>query len=428
LRLGKFDVVVVGAGPAGSMAALTLASGGAKVAVLDKAAFPRDKACGDLLGPRAVGLLQELGIRVPGALPVGDMLVVGPTRRPVRLRCTAGLSYPGYALSSRRIDFDSEMKKAAVSAGAVALDGQVVSAVRDGGVTRVDMADGSSISCDAVIGADGATSRIAEAFGLVDRSKVQWGFAVRTYLDVPVALPTIVLWERSAWSAVPGYGWVFPSSEGGSNAGIGVGTLSERKGADAVKLLEPFLDHIAGLGLFHGELDRSEKGSSRRVLGGWLKMGMVGTVPARGTTLLVGDAAGLVNPLQGEGITQALTSGRAAGLALLENPTQPAGDYRRALARDHLPYHRITAALQGAMVSRPRAISAVGRVLTAPGLSRALAPGWGLYWNELLDGARPSFGRTVAVCAELAGRVATARTSTRRWFDDVYGDDDDDYY
>jgi hypothetical protein len=79
------------------------------------------------------------------------------------------------------------------------------------------------------------------------------------------------------------------------------------------------------------------------------------------------------------------------------------------------------------MVSRPRAISAVGRVLTAPGLSRALAPGWGLYWNELLDGARPSFGRTVAVCAELAGRVATARTSTRRWFDDVYGDDDDYY-
>ena len=420
LRVGRFDVVVVGAGPAGSAAALTLASGGAHVAIVDKATFPRDKACGDLLGPRAVGLLEQLGIRVPGALPVGDMLVVGPTRRAVSLRCTGGFTYPGYALASRRVDLDAEIRQAAVDAGAVPIDGQVVSASRDDDITSVETADGARIDCHALIGADGATSRVADIFGLVDRSRVQWGFAVRTYLDVGVALPTIVLWERSPWSAVPGYGWVFPSPEGGSNAGVGVGTLSERRGADAVKLLEPFLDHIAGLGLFHGDLDRTGPGTTR-VLGGWLKMGMVGTVAARDTTMLVGDAAGLVNPLQGEGITQALTSGSSAGLALLGNPGDPAPTYMKALARDHLPYHRITAALQRAMVSRPRAISAVGRVLTAPVVGRALAPGWGLYWNELLGGATPSFGRTVAMCAELAGRAATARTSTRRWFDEVYG-------
>jgi len=368
-----------------------------------------------------VGLLDRLDIQVPGALPVGDMLVVGPSRRSVRLRCTGGLSYPGYALASKRVDLDCAIRDAAVKAGAVPLEGQVVSAVREEGVTRVVTADGSTIDALAVIGADGATSRIAESFGLIDRQKVQWGFAVRTYLEVEVALPTIVLWERSPWSAVPGYGWVFPSPGGGSNAGIGVGTLSDRKGSDAVKLLEPFLVHLADLGLFHGDLDRSTDGTAGRVLGGWLKMGMIGTIPARGTALLVGDAAGLVNPLQGEGITQALSSGRAAGLALLGNPGAPAGEYTRSLARDHLPYHRITAALQQAMVTRPRAISAVGRVLTAPVIGRTLASGWGLYWNELLTGAQPSFGRTVAACADLAGRAATAGTTTRRWFDEVYG-------
>ncbi len=150
-------------------------------------------------------------------------------------------------------------------------------------------------------------------------------------------------------------------------------------------------------------------------------MGMVGTVPARDTALLVGDAAGLVNPLQGEGITQALSSGRSAGLAFLGNPGAPSAEYTASLARDHLPYHRITAALQQVMVAHPRAISAVGRVLTAPVIGTALAPGWGLYWNELLGGSPPSLRRTVAECAELAGRAATERTATRRWFGEVYG-------
>ena len=420
LRVEKFDVAVVGAGPAGSTAALTLSSAGARVALVDKATFPRDKACGDLVGPRAVALLEQLGIRLRGALPVGDMLVVGPSRRSVRLRCRGGLSYPGYALASRRIDLDCAIRAAALDAGAVPLEEQVVSAVRDGRVTTLETSGGNVIECDAVIGADGATSRVAESFGLVDRSKVQWGFAVRTYLEVGVALPTIVLWEQSPWSAVPGYGWVFPSPDGGSNAGVGVGTLSERRGADAVKLLEPFLDHIAGLGLFQGDIEQT-RAQTGRVLGGWLKMGMVGTVPARGTTLLVGDAAGLVNPLQGEGITQALTSGSAAARALIGNPGEPANSYKTALAKDHLPYHRITADVQRAMVTRPRLISAVGRVLTAPVIGRTLASGWGLYWNELLDGSAPGFARTVAVCAEAAGRTATARTSTRRWFDEAYG-------
>ena len=85
----RYDAVVVGAGPAGSVAATVLARGGARVALVDKAEFPRDKACGDLIGPRGVQVLDDLGVTVPGALRVGDMVVVGPRHR-VRLPCRPG--------------------------------------------------------------------------------------------------------------------------------------------------------------------------------------------------------------------------------------------------------------------------------------------------------------------------------------------------
>ena len=418
----KFDAVVVGSGPAGSCAALTLATGGARVGLVEKASFPRDKACGDLLGPRAVGLLDELGVLVPGAKKVGDMAVYGPTGRSVLLRCAPGRTYPGHALAVRRAQFDAVLRDAAIAAGAEPVAGQVIGVVEaleasETGSTVVT-ADGGRLDADFVIGADGATSRVAESSGLVDRSILQWGFAARCYLDAGVEVPTILFWETSPWCAVPGYGWVFPSPGGGSNAGIGVGTLSARKGSEAVKLLRPFLHHVAGLGLLRGDLEIPD-----RVLGGWLKMGMVGTVPAERRVLLVGDAAGLVNPLQGEGISQALTSGHEAALAVLRSPSDPAGPYLAALARAHLPYHRVTATVQRMLVSRPKAVSAVGRILTAPAVGRAVAPGWGLYWNELLEGSGPGAGRSIAACADLIGRVITARSSSRRWFDGVFGAD-----
>ena len=95
----RFDVLVIGAGPAGSVAALVLAHGGAHVALVDKSRFPRDKACGDLVGPRGVQLLNDLGIEVTHAAIVGDMVVVGPTGRRVHLPCYQGTTYPGYALA-----------------------------------------------------------------------------------------------------------------------------------------------------------------------------------------------------------------------------------------------------------------------------------------------------------------------------------------
>jgi hypothetical protein len=183
--------------------------------------------------------------------------------------------------------------------------------------------------------------------------------------------------------------------------------------------LSAYLDHLVSLGL----LDRAPTPPFSHRLGGWLKMGMVGTTPAAGRVLLVGDAAGLVNPLQGEGIAQAMTSGRAAAEAVVGSPGRAAARYRDHLARAHLPYQRVTAAGHAALVSRPRAVGVVGRVLTAPVLGRALAGGWGIFWNELLDGAAPGGARTVAAASTLLARAVTAGTDVSRWFATAFDDD-----
>ncbi len=138
----------------------------------------------------------------------------------------------------------------------------------------------------------------------------------------------------------------------------------------------------------------------------------------------MGDAAGLVNPLQGEGISQAVASGRSAAEAILAHPESAAQRYRAALAADHLPYHRITVAVQAWMVGQPWAIAAVSRLLMTAGRADALAGGWSVFWNELLDGAPPNRHQRVAAAATRLGDVLTRRGSTARWFDAMLSRED----
>jgi glycine/D-amino acid oxidase-like deaminating enzyme len=132
--------------------------------------------------------------------------------------------------------------------------------------------------------------------------------------------------------------------------------------------------------------------------------------------LLVGDAAGLVNPLQGEGIAQAMGSGRAAAEAVLAGPAHAAARYRRFLRSTYAPYASITAPAHAALLTKPRAIAAVGRVMTAPGIGRAAAGAWAIFWNDLIDGALPGPSRTAASMAARFGRALTARSGTGGWF------------
>jgi flavin-dependent dehydrogenase len=384
------------------------------VALVDKSRFPRDKACGDLVGPRGVQLLTDLGLELPTAATVGDMVVVGPTGRRVRLPCYPGSSYPGYAIALPRARLDATLQEAAISAGAIPFVGRASKPLfRDLGLEGFVLSSGERVCADVVIGADGATSRVAEVAGLVDPSRVLWGFALRAYLEASVQLPHIVLWEPASWRGFPGYGWLFPGVDGRANVGLGLGMLSDRTaGARAARDFGAFLEHLRTLGVLKGN---SAPPSTANRLGGWLKLGMVGTTPARGRVALVGDAAGLINPLQGEGISQAMRSGRAAAEAVLAAPDAPAMRYRAWLDSTYTPYLSVAAPAHGALLLRPRATAAAGRVLTAPAVGRMIAGGWSIFWNDLLEGAVPGPARTLASTVAHVGRAAMAPSRTRRW-------------
>ena len=411
MRNARYDVVVVGAGPAGSTTAIVLARGGARVALVDKATFPRDKACGDLIGPRGLALLEGLHLAPTGGHSVAEMLVVGPTGHRVVLPARPGRTYPGHGLAVPRRRFDTWLRDAAVRAGAEPRHGRVAGGRYDhaGRLVGVVLDDGCAIDADVVVGADGATSAVATAAGLTEPGAVLWGFAQRGYVDSNVDRPIIALWDDGPRRAFPGYGWLFPGPDGRANIGLGLGLGGRRRDASrAVNRFDDFCAHLTGLGLL------SQPAPDRR-LGGWLKMGIVGTVPARQRTLLVGDAAGLVNPLQGEGIAPAMASGQAAAEAVLAGMDSAAEQYRRALAQIHASYLGVAAPIHRASITAsPRRLSLVTRGLTMPGLSRALAGPWSLYWNNLRDGAPPGLHSSLAATAHGLGRLSTARTATHR--------------
>jgi 2-polyprenyl-6-methoxyphenol hydroxylase-like FAD-dependent oxidoreductase len=225
----------------------------------------------------------------------------------------------------------------------------------------------------------------------------------------------LVLLDQAPWRIYPGYGWLFPGADGQANVGIGVGLGTRRRQARLRDDLARFCAMLRTSG------DLAPEARIGPVTGGWLRMGGTGTPPAAGNVLLAGDAAGLINPLQGEGIGPGMVSARLAAECLLAGPGHAAAAYTEAVTAAFGRYLPGASALQATLLRRPRTASAAVRLLTAPAVRRVLAGTWSLYWNGLVDGASPRPAAwTAAAVQQVASRLGRRWPATSR---DLSGQD-----
>ncbi|WP_240705254.1 geranylgeranyl reductase family protein [Pacificoceanicola onchidii] len=309
----RFDLIVVGAGPAGAAAANAASRRGARVALVDKRAFPRDKLCGGCMTGRAMVHYRRIfGEPIP-RVPIVESRDVSFFAFGEDLGQTHGVS-PLYFGMRRQLDL--HLVEAAFANGAIDFTGQ--SGSLDLSTNRLHLQSGV-LEAPIIIAADGVNSQIAhQVYGQAfDRSKI--GFALE--VEIPEMTDTELRIDFGA--AEWGYGWQFPKSEG---ATIGLGGVLSRN-ADMKSALSSYLDRL-------------NLNTSLRPKGQFLPFGDFRTKPGSGRILFAGDAAGLVDPITGEGIGHALFSGEAAAIAATSalnrgSPDQALNAYVRALRPVH---------------------------------------------------------------------------------------------
>ena len=322
----RVDVLVVGAGPGGSTAAYYLARAGLDVLLVERSALPREKVCGDGLTPRAVKALVRMGVDVddPG-FERHDGLRIHSRRVTLELPWPTLRGYPGHGLMRTRAEFDELLARRAEKAGAALLERtEAVSPIVEGGWVsgaRVRSAERhddepADVRARFVLACDGASSRLSSQAGVRRVPGRPMGIAARRYYRTgyhpgPWLDVWMDLWEGD--TILPGYGWVFPLADGTVNAGAGLlNTFRGFKDVSAQRLFDAFV------AMLPEPFGISEEGAQGRALSGPLPMGFNRTPAAVPGMLLVGDAAGLVNPFNGEGIAYAMESGELAAELIAE--------------------------------------------------------------------------------------------------------------
>jgi len=324
------DVLVVGAGPAGSSTAFHLAQAGLDVLLLEKSVFPREKVCGDGLTPRAVKQLVSMGIPLnaeDGWFPNKGLRIIGGGVR-LELDWPELSSYPGFGLVRSRLGFDETLARAAQKAGARLLEGVTVtgpvldSGGRITGVTARPAGEAErTYGARLVVAADGNSSRLSLAMGLAKRDDRPLGVAVRTYYTSPrhdddYLESWLELWDGDR--LLPGYGWIFGMGDGTSNVGLGLlNTSAAFQHTDYRGLLKRWL---AGMPAGWGFTEENRTGPVR---GAALPMGFNRTPHYTRGLLLAGDSGGMVNPFNGEGIAYAMECGEIAGRMIAQALARP---------------------------------------------------------------------------------------------------------
>ncbi|WP_328445766.1 MULTISPECIES: geranylgeranyl reductase family protein [unclassified Amycolatopsis] len=339
------EVIVVGAGPAGSTVATYLARSGVDVLLLEKTEFPREKVCGDGLTPRGVKQLIDLGIdtseEAGWVQSRGLRILTGDLT--LELDWPDLTSYPPYGVSRTRHDFDDLLAKLAVKAGARLYERTTVtSAITDatGRVVGVEAKVGPertpvNYRAPLVLACDGVSARLALSVGIQKNEKRPMGVAVRQYYksprhDDPFIEGHLELWDRSDPrdpKLLPGYGWAFPLGDGTVNVGLGMlSTSASFRNTDYRALLRQWLDGTPE------EWGYREENAIGKVGGAGLPMGFNRTPHYRDGLLLLGDAGGMVSPFNGEGISAAMESAQIAAEVVVQALARREGPSReRAL-------------------------------------------------------------------------------------------------
>jgi geranylgeranyl reductase family protein len=409
----RYDVLVIGAGPSGASAAYWLASRGHRVLVVEKKRFPRDKTCGDGLTPRAVRQLHDMGLADPlrefqrfdglRSIAHGVTLELAWPEHP---------DFPPYGYVVRRRELDEMVAAQAVKAGATLWhSAEALAPVLEGGflggavVRRAEEGVTQEVRARYVVVADGANSRFGRALGTARDRTYPLGMAIRGYFtspfhDEPWIESHLDIRDRDD-NHLPGYGWIFPVGDGTVNVGVGLlSTFAGWKNVNTTHLMQAFCETApARWGL-------SPETATCAPTGGRLPTGGSVTPRVGPTFLVVGDAAGSVNPFNGEGISVAYETGRLAAdaidLALTTGDGLALQSYERRLEDLYGLYFKTARAFVRA-IGNP----AVMRELTRVGMQSRTLMEWVL--RIMANLLRPDeVGPAEAVYSTLAALVRVA--------------------
>ncbi|MFC6288099.1 geranylgeranyl reductase family protein [Nocardioides sp. GCM10027113] len=358
------DVLVVGAGPAGSAAAAWAARQGLDVVLADAAVFPRDKTCGDGLTPRAVAELSRLGLE--------DWLRAHTVNQGLRAHGfgqTLHLPWPGGSLPAwgsavARTELDDHLRTTAIKAGATAVDdARAIDVRRDGErvaavMFRTGAGESFEVACRALVVADGVRSPLGKALGREWHRDTVYGVAGRSYVtsdrsDDPWISSHLELRGESG-EILSGYGWIFPLGNGEVN--LGVGTLATAK-RPANVALRPLMSFYASQRREEFRLGDELRAPTSALL----PMGGAVSGVAGRNWALIGDAAGCVNPLNGEGIDYGLETGRVvAEILAADGLDADLGTVWPALLREHYGEAFSIARRLAGLVTVPRLLPTLG--------------------------------------------------------------------
>ncbi len=375
------DILVVGGGPGGSAAAYWLARAGRSVMLIEKKEFPREKTCGDGLTPRSIHQLEEMGFdfdvpelhRIRGLRAYSGELMI-------ELDWPDHPIYPNWGAIIRRADLDLQVANLAEKQGVVVRShtkaAPIVDRGRINGVELVSEGEIEIVHPKVVVVADGSLSRFGRALGTVRDKRRPYGLAARAYFSSPMStdgyMESQLDLRDEAGASIAGYGWVFPLGDGAVNVGVGaLSTFHRWKEMNTTELMAAMVRGAPE----HWEMSEETRLSPTR--GGKLPMSLSVGPKFGPNWVLVGDAAGAVNPFNGEGIDYAYETGRMAathvGAALDADDLSLLSGYEDELDATYELYFRVSRAFVR-LIGRPGAM----RLLTRSGLRSKTVMEWTL--------------------------------------------------